>query len=182
MSHDHGAIDMDGMSGMDGMDMGSSDSSQSMHMMSIFQTNINTSLYSAAWTPTTTGAYAGTCIFLVLLALGFRLLLWGKALAEARWLDAEIKRRYVVVQGKPALSERILQGGAGDVKKGTLVLSENGVEEDVVVLQKRDSISTLGGAGGGGVVSAHHARPWRMSVDPLRALFDTVIVGVGYML
>lgn len=181
MSHSHGAADMDGM------DMGSgssSSSSESMHMMSIFQTNINTSLYSTAWTPTTVGAYAGTCIFLVLLALGFRLLLWGKARAEARWLDAEIKRRYVVVQGKPALSERIMQGGAGEVSKGTLVLSENGIEENVVVLQKRDSISTLGGGGGenGGVVSTHRARPWRMSVDPLRALFDTIIVGVGYML
>ncbi|KAJ1335874.1 Ctr copper transporter [Microdochium nivale] len=163
-SHDHGSMDMDM-----GSDSGSS--SQPMHMMSIFQTSINTALYSTSWTPTTTGAYAGTCIFLIALAVGFRLLLWGKAAAEARWLDAEMARRYVVVQGKGALAEQITRDS--DSRKGTLqLLSENGVEEDVVVLQKRNGRSP--GAASG--------RPWRMSVDPLRALFDTVIVGVGYML
>jgi hypothetical protein len=46
------------------------------------------------------------------------------------------------------------------------VLSENGVEENVVVVKKR----TFG------------PRPWRMSVDPARAAIDTVIAGVGYLL
>ncbi|KAH7037388.1 Ctr copper transporter [Microdochium trichocladiopsis] len=191
---DHSSMDMD-------MDMGGTDPSSSSHnmqMMSIFQTSMSTSLYSASWTPTTTAGYAGTCIFLILLALGFRLLLWGKTAAEARWLDAEIRRRYVVVQGKPRLAERVSRDG--DAKRATLVLSENGVEEDVVVLQKNiisavtttttaaadDDNNNNGADATGGrsrsVLGGQHARPWRMSVDPLRALFDTVIVGVGYLL
>lgn len=47
-----------------------------------------------------------------------------------------------------------------------MVLSENGVEEDVVVVRKRGMAT----------------RPWRFSTDPLRAVMDTVIAGVGYLL
>ena len=73
--------------------------------------------------------------------------------------------------GKPQLAERITKGeGAsgefGDFKN--LVVSENGVEENVVVVKRK-------GAGEG-------LRPWRVSVDPVRAALDTVIAGVGYLL
>ncbi|KXJ93978.1 Ctr copper transporter [Microdochium bolleyi] len=159
----HGSMDMDMGSGSASS---SSDAAQPMHMMSIFQTSMATSLYSTAWTPASTGAYAGTCIFLAALAIVFRMLLWGKNAAEARWLDAEMARRYVVVQGKGTMAERVARDS--ESRKG-LTLSENGVEEKVMVLQRRDGL-------------AAQKRPWRLSVDPLRALFDTVIVGVGYML
>ena len=64
--------------------------------------------------------------------------------------------------GKGPKSERISQ----DSDSKRMVLSENGVEEDVVVVRKRE----------GGV------RPWRITTDPVRAVMDTVIVGVGYLL
>lgn len=67
-----------------------------------------------------------------------------------------------MVAGKDTKKERIVKDS--DSKK--MLLSENGVEEEVVVVKKRSS----------GV------RPWRLSVDPLRALMDTVIAGVAYLL
>lgn len=154
---------------MDGMDMGgdssaSSNSTAAMTMQSVFQNIRSTPLYSTTWTPTTTGAYAGTCIFLILLAASLRGLLAGKAHLEARWLDRELNRRYVVVAGKPALAQRV--SSDSDAKRARVVLSENGVEEDVVVVGRK-------GVG---------ARPWRVSVDPLRAGVDMVIAGVGYLL
>lgn len=157
----HGDTEMD----MD-MDMGdttSSDtSSSSMHMMSVFQTSMSTALYSETWTPNSAGTYAATIIFLIVLAMIFRLILAGKAIAEARWLEAELKRRYVVVQGKMPISEQVSR----DSLSRKMTLTENGVEEDVMVVQKKSL----------------HNRPWRISVDPLRALLDTLLAGVGYML
>ncbi|CAK7241184.1 MAG: hypothetical protein STHCBS139747_002643 [Sporothrix thermara] len=145
------------------MDMGSSSSSSnSSSMMSVFFTATDTPLYSSAWTPGSTGTYAGTCIFLIALATIFRFILAFKARTESRWLDAELERRYVVVPGKPVLSQRVSQDSAAK----RMILSENGVEEDVMVLKKRHT----------------HVRPWRLSVDPLRALLDTLLAGVGYLL
>ncbi|KAI1309707.1 Ctr copper transporter [Xylaria venustula] len=147
----------------DDMDMGSSSSSHdsSMHM-SVFNNDLMTALYSDAWTPSNAGTYAGTIIFLIFLGALFRFLLAGKARAEARWLDAEMRRRYVVVQGKLPVSEQLSRD---DLSKRA-ILSENGVEENVFVVQRKEQIY----------------RPFRLSVDPLRATFDTVITGVGYLL
>lgn len=148
----------------DDMDMGSSSSSSShdsMHM-SVFNNDMMTALYSEVWTPSTPGAYAGSILFLIFLSALFRVLLAGKAWAEARWLDAEMKRRYVVVQGKLPVSEQISRD---DLSK-RMTLTENGVEEEVFVVQRKSQIY----------------RPFRLSVDPLRAAFDTLITGVGYLL
>lgn len=157
-------------SNMSGMNMSgdtsgsSSDSSSSMSMtmMSVFQTDRDTPLYSTAWTPKNAAGYAGTIIFIILLAMTFRGLLAVKAKMEARWLDAELNRRYVVVNGKQPMAERASQ----DSLAKQMVLSENGREEQVMVVAKKTSI----------------ARPWRFSVDPIRAVLDTVIAGVGYLL
>jgi Ctr copper transporter family len=135
----------------------------SMSMMSMtFFTSTMTPLYSAMWSPTSTGQYAGTCIFLVILATIFRGLLAVKAWKETAWLDAEFNRRYVTVAGKLPKSERI----ASDSDSKRMILTENGVEEDVVVVKKR----SMG------------IRPWRITTDPVRAAMDTVIAGVGYLL
>ena len=64
--------------------------------------------------------------------------------------------------GKPSKAERISQ----DSDSKRMILTENGVEEEVMVVKKR-------GPG---------ARPWRLSVDPIRAVIDTVILGVLYLL
>lgn len=91
-----------------------------------------------------------------------RLLLAGKSALEARWLDREMKRRFVVVQGRQTLRERVSVDS--EAKQG--VLTENGLEEDVVVVGKKGLI----------------VMPWRVSVDPIRALVDVCIAGVGYLL
>ncbi|KAK3938413.1 Ctr copper transporter [Diplogelasinospora grovesii] len=148
------------MTGMDGMD--SSSNTTMATMMAVFQNVMATPLYSTSWTPSSTGAYAGTCIFLILLAVTFRGLLALKSVQESRWLDAEQKRRYVVVNGQAPMAEAMSRDS---LAKGA-VLSANGIEENVVVVKKPTKM----------------VRPWRFSVDPIRALMDTVIAGVGYLL
>jgi len=162
----HSDMDMD-MPGMSGDSSSAGAATAAMTMQSVFQTVRETPLYSLSWTPTSVGSYAGTCIFLIILAALLRGLLAAKAYLEARWLDRELDRRYVVVAGagRPPLAQRLSQDSAA-VKRQLVVLSENGVEEDVVVVERK----------GGGV------RPWRVSVDPVRALLDVVIAGVGYLL
>ena len=96
------------------------------------------------------------------MAMVFRGLLALKGWKETAWLDAEFNRRYVVVAGKQTKTERISQDSGSKL----LILTENGVEEEVMVVKKRSS----------GV------RPWRLSVDPIRAVIDTVIAGVAYLL
>ncbi|KAK4102115.1 hypothetical protein N658DRAFT_351884 [Parathielavia hyrcaniae] len=150
-----------------GMDMGdgSSTSSHSMTMMAVFQTSMGTSLYSAAWTPSSTGTYAATCIFLVVLAALFRGMLALKARQEHRWLDRELDRRFVVVDGKAPLAQSLSRDSLA--KNATVVLSENGAEENVLVVRRNTTA---------------HSRPWRLSVDPVRAVIDTILAGVGYLL
>lgn len=160
-------MDMDMDMGADGMGAASSSNPEgtSMHMMAVFQNHMHTALYSEAWTPASAGAYAGTVIFLIALAVILRLLMAAKALAEARWLDRELRRRYVVVAGKQTLAESASRESLAR-KGAAATLTENGVEEDVVIVQKTHT----------------HTRPWRLSVDPLRALIDTGIAGVAYLL
>ncbi|KAF7911544.1 hypothetical protein BELL_1790g00010 [Botrytis elliptica] len=134
-----------------------------MSMMSMtFFISKTTALYSTMWTPTTDAGYAGTCIFLVLLATLFRGLLAVKAWKESAWLAEETNRRYVTVAGKGPKSERI----SIDSDSKNMTLSENGVEENVMVVKTR----TMG------------VRPWRLTVDPVRAVMDTIIAGVGWLL
>jgi len=128
----------------------------------VFKASTSTPLYSSGWIPTSTGSYAGTCIFLILLAAVFRGLLAVKAWKETAWFDAEFNRRYVKVVGKPSKAERI----SSDSDSKRMILTENGVEEDVVVVKKRSMA----------------VRPWRITTDPLRAVIDTVIAGIGYLL
>ncbi|KAG8415549.1 hypothetical protein J3459_011807 [Metarhizium acridum] len=141
---------------MDGMGSGST------MMAMVFQTNTATPLYADSWTPKSAGAYAGTCIFLVVLAVVGRLLLAARSVQEARWLDKDMKRRYVAAHGKASLSDRV----SSDSLAKPMTLTANGVEESVVVVAR----------------SGCETRPWRFSVDPVRAVMDTVIVGVGYLL
>lgn len=162
----HSGMDM----GSGSMDMGSSSSGSgsnsssggSMMMAMVFQTQQATPLYSDAWTPRGAGAYAGTCIFLIALSVAARLLVALRTTQEARWADRDARRRYVAARGRVPLAEAV----AHDPHAKEMVLSANGVEETVCVVARTTTA----------------ARPWRFSVDPVRALLDTTIVGVGYLL
>lgn len=159
---------MDSMAGMDmssssSMSMTNSSSNTMMTMMVAFQNDFDTPLYTMAWTPTNLAGYAATCIFLIGLAAILRGLFALKSIQETRWLDQELNRRFVVVNGQLPMHENLSQA---DLKQN-MMLSANGVEEQVMVVKKAHT---------------EHARPWRASVDPVRAIIDTVIAGVGYLL
>lgn len=136
--------------------------SASMMEMVFFGSN-RTPLYSSAWTPSSTASYAGTCIFLVTLALIFRALVAGKHILEHRWLDQQLNRRYVAVQGIPTEEERINADKEG---QNMILRSERGMEERVRVV--RSHVRTV--------------TPWRLSVDFPRAAYVTIMTGVGYLL
>ncbi|CAN9429045.1 unnamed protein product [Alternaria alternata] len=146
------------------MDMGGMDMGTSSHgsMAMAFFTATNTPLYSEAWTPTTAGQYAGTCIFLIFLSILLRAVFTAKTLLEVRAVKSALKRRYVVVAGERAVIEK----ATDDANSMTGILTTNGVQEDVRVVSAPVS----------------HIQSWRFSVDLPRALIMTVAAGVGYLL
>ncbi|OCL11480.1 hypothetical protein AOQ84DRAFT_287144 [Glonium stellatum] len=131
-------------------------------MSMTFFTSTVTPLFSSQWTPKSAGAYAGTCIFLIVLATLYRGTFTLKNYLEHKWLEKAMKRRYVVVAGKTPLAERI----SSDTDSKTVVLTANGVEENVKVVQS----------------PVRHVQPWRFSVDVPRAFLAVVTGGVGYLL
>jgi len=150
------------------MDMGgmSSDSNSTMMMSNemamVFFNSITTPLWSLSWTPSSSGQYAGTCIFLILLSVLFRGLMVGKHLLEIRWADQAWKRRYITVANGTPFSERL----KSDTNAGRGVLTANGVEENVAIVTR----------------ASHGPQPWRFSVDLPRAFLSMIIAGVGYLL
>ncbi len=74
-------------------------------MMMAFFTSTSTTLYSITWTPSSKGQYAGTCVFLILLGTIFRALFALRAIQEAKRLEAERKRRYVIGSGMKKKSD-----------------------------------------------------------------------------
>ncbi|MCJ1374344.1 hypothetical protein MMC20_005576 [Loxospora ochrophaea] len=129
-----------------------------MSMMDmVFFTSVSTPLFSMSWAPRSEDAYAGTCIFLIILAAFFRLLVVGKHVLEHHWRDQELNRRYIAVRGRK------------------LTAAEEAKSED----------SDDATAKGVDVIARSHVRtitPWRFSVDLPRALYVMVMVGVGYLL
>jgi copper transporter 1 len=156
----HGDHEMS-MEGMSGMDMGSSTSSHTGMMMAFF-TATNTPLYSESWTPQNAGQYAGTCIFLIFLAIALRAIFTAKSFLEIKAMEGALKRRYVVVAGEKMVGERALNDG--DSMTG--ILTTNGVQEDVRIVS----------------APVKHIQPWRFSVDLPRALLMTIATAVGYLL
>lgn len=154
---------------MDHSTMSSDSSSSTMSMSSmsmVFTTDHSTALYSSAWTPRSTGAYAGTCIFLIFLGVVSRLLLAYRHVLEVKWHDRAVKRRYVMVAGESA-SERQLDTSADD-KSDQATLTTRGLDENVrVVRMPRQKVQ---------------GTPWRFSTDLPRACIFTVQAGVGYLL
>ena len=131
-------------------------------MQIVFFTSTNTPLYSASWTPSGTGQYAGTCIFLIILASIFRALFALRAVQERKWQKMESRRRYVIV----AVEEQEKKRRSREEESKMSGSCENSDEASMEVPKKEVS----------GV------RPWRTSQDIPRACLDVVIAGVGYLL
>lgn len=126
-----------------------------------FFTATNTPLYSESWTPTSAGAYAGTCIFLIILAIILRAVFTAKSYLEAKAIESAMKRRYVVVEGEGGV-EKIVS----DANSTTGILTTNGIAENVRIVQ----------------APVKHIQPWRFSVDLPRAALMTVAAAIGYLL
>ena len=153
------------------MDMNGMHTSGSMgsSMSMVFTTDHSTPLYSSAWTPTGSGSYAGTCIFLVVLAIISRILQAYRHVLELKWHDKAVRRRYVVIAGNSA-EQREKQLGPGDGAESNeeAVLTSQGLDERVKVLRRS----------GRGI----EIQPWRFSTDLPRACVFVVQAGVGYLL
>ena len=147
-------MDMDSMSGM------GSTSSHTGMMMAFF-TGTDTPLYSMSWTPKNAGQYAGTCIFLIILAITLRGIFTVKSFLEMKALETAMKRRYVVVAGEKAVAEQ-----ANDASSMSGILTTNGMQEDVRVV----------------TAPVKMIQPWRFSVDLPRAVLMMIATGVGYLL
>jgi len=128
-----------------------------------FMVSSTTPLYLSSWTPSTSSQYAGTCVFIVVLATIFRGLLTFKSIQEGLWKDAELNRREMIRIGRRKKEE---DAGGGAASK-TAVLGANGVEENIIVVQK---------------TAKRRFAPWRLTVDLPRALLDTLIAFVGYLM
>lgn len=92
--------------------------SMSTMMVTLFAST-STPLYSVKWTPSTTGQYAGTCIFIIILAAIFRSLFSYRAMQEHRWRDVELKRRQVIVPGKEDRDENGARLAEKDIGAGS---------------------------------------------------------------
>lgn len=145
---------MDSMAGMD--------TSSHTGMAMAFFTATDTPLYSTSWTPQNAGQYAGTCIFLIVLAITLRAIFTAKSFLEIRALEGALKRRYIVVAGEKTVADQAMNDGSST----TGILTTNGVQEDVRVVS----------------APVKHIQPWRFSVDLPRALLMTVATAVGYLL
>lgn len=123
----------------------------------------STPLFASSWTPSNTGSYAGTCIFLVILAIINRCLFAGKQILERKWTHRELHRKPIVVRGKPTgttyISER------EEMEPGTLIAA-GGTEEHVKIITRQKQ----------------GPFPWRWSTDFPRACYVTVLAATTYLL
>ena len=152
--------DMSSMSGMGSMSM-------------VFTTVHNTPLYSNAWTPTSTGAYAGTCIFLIVLAILSRLMQAWRHTLEQKFHDRAMNRRYVVVRGEQEGEQDADQlpdqsEAAKEKSEQHAILTSRGLDEKVRVITAKSR--------------SKETTPWRISTDVPRACVFTLQAGLGYLL
>ena len=126
------------------------------YMPMTFTDSTGTTLYAAAWTPTSAAAYGATCLFLLLLALLFRALLAARLLLERHWHARDLRRRPVRVAG------RYLHSPANSVS----------FEKEAPEWERDEPR----------LPTPRLPTPWRTSVDAPRALAVTLIAAVGYLL
>lgn len=94
----------------------------------------------------------GTCVFLIVLSIFFRGLFVLRRRQERKWTYAELRRQPIFMEGRN--------------KKGDGVSFRDTSVDSITPVNSRESM----------------ARPWRISTDVPRAILDTVIAGIGYLL
>lgn len=160
------------------------DMTMSMSQMNMtFFTSTSTPLYSDAWTPASTGAYAGTCIFLIALSALLRLMYGLKCMLEAHWSRTAAARRYIATvaphrdsvaasrPGSASDSDADIAAKTPGAAVGTLTV--NGTVETVRIVDTANPRATS---------AAAMLAPFKLNTDLPRALFVTVMIGVAYLL
>ena len=128
--------------------------------IAMFSTGPGTPLYSPTWIPVSEGNYAGTCLFLVVLAFIFRALVSLRSILKRRGIEANLNSRYTIISRRPA------GGTDSDLQSATSPLKENIEEDNVIVVHRPVKV----------------VRPWRFTTDGARAVVDVMTVGVVYLL
>lgn len=162
-AHDsHITMDMSGMSGMDsGSDSSSSGSMMSMSQMQMtFFSAQTTPLYSTAWTPSGTGTYAATCIFLIILCALSRFLWAWKLILDRR------------LQYRSSAAARRIVGYTDEEDDSSDPHTSKGSDSP---RRRRLKEQFHFGRNWGPV-------PWRLYIDLPRAIVFTILLGVGYLL
>ena len=131
-------------------------------MFSTFSAGTGTPLYFSKWMPISITAYTGTCVFLIVLAISFRVLIAFRFVVEERRINTELNKRYVVITRKSNTKERV----STDSNSKIALLTENGLEEDVMVVRKK----------------MEGPMPWSIAVDGSKAAIDTIIAGILFLL
>ena len=130
-------------------------------MRMVLFSSTTTPLYSTSWTPSTRLQYAGTCIFLIVLAAIFRGLFAVRVLLKRKWQGVEKTRRYVIVGAEGREKET-----RSSEESKTSIVSGKSDEGNTNVEKKY----------------ASGVRLWRTRQDLQHACLDVVIAGVGYLL
>lgn len=127
----------------------------------MFSTGPGTPLYSPTWIPVSQGNYAGTCIFLVVLAFIFRALVSLRSVLKRRGIEADLNIGYTII------SKRLSKKGTNsDPPSAQSPLKEDAEEETVRLVRRPVKV----------------VRPWRLTTGGLRAVVDVVTAGVVYLL
>jgi hypothetical protein len=138
--------------------------------MAMAFTNVhNTTLFSNQWAPSTIRAYAGTCIFLIVLALISRMLASYRYILESKWHDSHVNRRYITVSSEPIGDQEKAAGPEAASGDNNATLTIKGLREQVRVIRSP-------------MQQGVHVAPWKFDTDLPRACISTVQHGVGYLL
>lgn len=137
------------------------------NMPVVFFTSTTTPLYSISWSPSCTGWYAATCIFLIIFAAVFKFLGVYRARKVHKCKEDE-SRRQLLIRG-------IGDNGYYEEKAKTEEEPKIGEDSSIWVKIK---ITVLDKA----LYKPPSSRPWRISEDVPRACLDVVVAGVGYLL
>ncbi|KAK9454397.1 Ctr copper transporter family-domain-containing protein [Dipodascopsis uninucleata] len=142
------------------MDMSSStaDSMDMSSMDMLFHTSTTDSLFAAGWTPSSTGKYAGTCIFLIVLAVIYRFTHIIKHRSERYFTTRALDNRY--------------RGSIKATRSDAVDTIEKSVDSSEACCP--DAATPTG------FFSPY--RPWCFSSDVPMALIQTLLSGISYLL
>ncbi len=155
-----------------------------------FHTSITDTLYASQFTPSSSAGYAGTLIFLVVLAVLYRFSLALGGRYESYVLRCALGREQILVARDEARDEardldEDMRVHASEVATGKSPRSESGSGSSSLqaglkggLIYEKHSIASSSSSGSSETV----LNPWRISVDVPRGLLQFASSGIGYLL